>query len=62
MLEGECMVTEKKNDTLCVVLVLLALSLILGGSLLAKFEMIDMLYLVFIICCAIRLVYIKKKS
>ena len=56
------MVTEKKNDTMCVVLVLLALSLIIAGSLLAKFEMIDMLYLAFIICCVIRLIYLKRKS
>lgn len=56
------MSTENKKDVKYVVIGFIAVSLLILGSILANFNAVDVMYLIFIVMILVKYIFIKKNE
>jgi hypothetical protein len=56
------MATENKKEVKYVIVSFIVVSLLILGSILIKFNVIDVMYLIFILTVLIKYIYIKKNE
>ena len=56
------MTTENKKDVKYVIVGFIVVALLILGSILVKFNVIDVMYLIFIVTILVKYIYIKKNE